>query len=708
MVDSRYILTLYPLNNKVKEKVCVKNMQLSDSIREIKGIGEKSEKLFAKLGISTVEELLFFYPREYEIVENIRPINEVKEGHIVVVSGTLGSKPRLQYVRNLKIVSTFLRDASGQLEVTWFNMPFIMKTLRMGTRYIMRGRVINKNGRYRLQQPKLLSEEEYHKLLKKLQPVYPLTAGLTNHAVSKAVGSALKEVDLTGDYLPLEMRKKYNLILRKQAVHAIHFPKDKEEYMQARRRLVFEEFFFFALALHQMKQGKHQKPSPYEMNTFELPEKLMDRLPFDLTDGQKRAWGDIRQDLTSSVVMNRLIQGDVGSGKTIVAVLALLACVENGHQGAIMVPTEVLAEQHLKTFQEYLGPFDIRVDLLVGSMTASQKRRVYEALEMGMTDIVIGTHALIQEKVHYKDLALVVTDEQHRFGVGQRELLSEKGHTPHVLVMSATPIPRTLAIILYGDLDISVVDEVPAKRLPVKNCVVNTGYRNKAYAFIENEVKNGHQAYVICPLVEEVEGMETENATDYVKKLRQIFPEEIQLGLLHGQMKPAQKNKVMEAFMKNEVQVLVATTVVEVGVNVPNATVMMIENAERFGLAQLHQLRGRVGRGDAQSYCIMVNCSSAKTAERRLKILNDSNDGFRIASEDLKLRGPGDFFGIRQSGELQFALGDIYQDAAVLRDASEAVGELLGEDPDLMSGEHENLRHYLEAFLMREQNQMSL
>ncbi len=698
MVDSRYILTLYPLNNKVKEKVCVKNMQLSDSIREIKGIGEKSEKLFAKLGISTVEELLFFYPREYEIVENIRPINEVKEGHIVVVSGTLGSKPRLQYVRNLKIVSTFLRDASGQLEVTWFNMPFIMKTLRMGTRYIMRGRVINKNGRYRLQQPKLLSEEEYHKLLKKLQPVYPLTAGLTNHAVSKAVGSALKEVDLTGDYLPLEMRKKYNLILRKQAVHAIHFPKDKEEYMQARRRLVFEEFFFFALALHQMKQGKHQKPSPYEMNTFELPGKLMDRLPFDLTDGQKRAWEDIRQDLTSGVVMNRLIQGDVGSGKTIVAVLALLACVENGHQGAIMVPTEVLAEQHLKTFQEYLEPFDIRVDLLVGSMTASQKRRVYEALEMGMTDIVIGTHALIQEKVHYKDLALVVTDEQHRFGVRQREEFSQKGLEPHMLVMSATPIPRTLAIILYGDLDISVIEVMPSDRLPIKNCVVGTSYRPKAYEFIEAQVRQGHQVYIICPMVEESENMEAENVTDYTDTMKGTLSPSIRVECLHGKMKAGAKNDIMERFAAGEIDVLVSTTVIEVGINVPNATVMMVENAERFGLAQLHQLRGRVGRGSAQSYCIFMAGNSSRETMERLNILGGSNDGFYVAEQDLKLRGPGDLFGIRQSGELNFALADIYQDAGILKDANEAAAMYTKDDILNLCKKYEGLRKRIMAY----------
>ena len=346
--------------------------------------------------------------------------------------------------------------------------------------------------------------------------------------------------------------------------------------------------------------------------------------------------------------------------------------------------------------------------LLTGSMTARQKRMAYEALQLYPNAMVIGTHALIQEKAVYDNLALVITDEQHRFGVRQREVFAEKGRHPHILVMSATPIPRTLAIILYGDLDISVVDEVPAKRLPIKNCVVDTAYRPKAYTFIEQEVKNGHQAYVICPLVEAVESMELENATDYVKKLRGIFPEELQLGLLHGQMKPEQKNKVMEAFLKNEVQVLVSTTVVEVGVNVPNATVMMIENAERFGLAQLHQLRGRVGRGDAQSYCIMLNTSKGKTAQKRLDILNRSNDGFEIASADLKLRGPGDFFGIRQSGELQFALADIYQDASVLQKASETVTELLEKDPELLEEEHRSLRDYMERFLGEQRNQMSL
>ena len=437
---------------------------------------------------------------------------------------------------------------------------------------------------------------------------------------------------------------------------------------------------------------------------------LIEKLPYKLTNAQLRVLAEVQRDMRSEHVMQRLIQGDVGSGKTILAFLAMADAAHNGYQSAIMAPTEVLARQHYESFTGLCEEFglDYPVILLTGSMTAKQKKEAYRRLEEAPDALVIGTHALIQEKVLYQNLALVITDEQHRFGVKQRESFSEKGSKPHILVMSATPIPRTLAIILYGDLDISVVDEVPAKRLPIKNCVVDTRYRPKAYQFIEKEVEAGHQAYVICPLVEESENMEAENVTDYAKRLKEELPEHIRVGILHGQMKPAQKNEVMEQFAANEIQVLVSTTVVEVGVNVPNATVMMIENAEHFGLAQLHQLRGRVGRGDAQSYCIMVNVSGSKESMKRLDILNKSNDGFKIASEDLKLRGPGDFFGIRQSGEIQFALADIYQDAYTLQKASGEVQALLEEDPDLLMEEHGNLRHYLEMFLADRRNQLNL
>lgn len=687
-------------------------MNPGDRISTIKGIGAKTESHLARIGIYTVGDMAEHYPREYHAydtpvsIENTEYDNRRQSGYRVIFSET----PKLLKRGRTPIVSVMLHAGNASVQVVWYHSPYVRQQLKPGCTVILYGKITSKGSRRMLDHPDIYTEDQYALLQKSLQPVYGLTEGLTQNFFMKTMHSILDSGLLLPDPLPADIRRQYQLSEYNYALRQIHFPENEEACRMARKRLVFDEFLVFALSVKQLKKENHQIENHYQIQESAAVSQLIASLPYHLTKAQLRVWHEIEEDMKSPVVMNRLVQGDVGSGKTMIAALAMFAAAKAGFQSCMMAPTEVLARQHYETFQKLCEEFGLKIPvvLLTGSMTARQKRMAYEALQLYPNAMVVGTHALIQERAIYDNLALVITDEQHRFGVRQREIFAEKGRHPHILVMSATPIPRTLAIILYGDLDISVVDEVPAKRLPVKNCVVNTGYRNKAYAFIENEVKNGHQAYVICPLVEEVEGMETENATDYVKKLRQIFPEEIQLGLLHGQMKPAQKNKVMEAFMKNEVQVLVATTVVEVGVNVPNATVMMIENAERFGLAQLHQLRGRVGRGDAQSYCIMVNCSSAKTAERRLKILNDSNDGFRIASEDLKLRGPGDFFGIRQSGELQFALGDIYQDAAVLRDASEAVGELLGEDPDLMSGEHENLRHYLEAFLMREQNQMSL
>ena len=428
-------------------------------------------------------------------------------------------------------------------------------------------------------------------------------------------------------------------------------------------------------------------------------EQIIEELPYRLTGAQMNTWHEIERDLAGKALMSRLVQGDVGSGKTIIAFLAMILAGENGFQSALMVPTEVLARQHYESFQKLTEEhgLSIKAVLLTGSNTAKEKRERYEQIRQGEASVIIGTHALIQEAVEYKCLGLVITDEQHRFGVKQREALAAKGNPPNVLVMSATPIPRTLAIILYGDLDISVIDELPARRLPVKNCVVDSSYRPKAYSFIERQVKEGRQAYVICPMVEESEGLDAENVTDYTKKLRSALPGEIRVEYLHGKMKAKEKNRIMEEFARGEIQVLVSTTVVEVGVNVPNATVMMVENAERFGLAQLHQLRGRVGRGEHQSYCIFIQGNKEETTSKRLEILNKSNDGFYIAGEDLKLRGPGDLFGIRQSGSMEFRIGDIYNDAGILKEASEAAGEILALDPDLSLTQHRNLKKYLEA-----------
>lgn len=674
-------------------------MQLTDAISVVKGIGEKTEKGLNKLGIYTVQDMLEHYPRAYDIYGRLMNINEIEEGEMAVFVGYMYMNIETKKVRHLTIASCRVKDATGSIGLTWFNMPYIKNTLKSGSYYIFRGKASRKNGMLVIEQPKILSKEEYYNKKDVLQPIYPLTHGVTNNLLSKTVKAILEEIDLTGDFLPSTIRKENDLVDYRFAVKQIHFPKDKEEMLRARKRIVFNEFFLFTLALTYMKEEKSKKirKTPYDRGS--ISDALIEGLPYELTNAQKRAWNEIMKDMCDGIIMNRLVQGDVGSGKTVLAALALAMNAENGYQGTLMVPTEVLAKQHFESLNKLYEPFDISCILLTGSMTAKEKRLAYEKIKNKEVSVIIGTHALIQEKVEYADLGLVITDEQHRFGVKQREILSTKSENPHVLVMSATPIPRTLAIILYGDLDISVVDELPANRLPIKNCVVNTDYHNTAYRFIENQIQEGRQAYIICPMVEESESMEAENVIEYTQKVREALPPFIRTEYLHGKMKPKEKNEIMEQFAKNEIQVLVSTTVIEVGVNVPNATVMMIENAERFGLAQLHQLRGRVGRGDHQSYCILVSGSRSKETKKRLEILNTSNDGFYIAGEDLKLRGPGDLFGIRQSGDMEFKLGDIYNDAKVLKAANEAAKNMSILEIQKLCSKNERLKHQLEGYI---------
>ncbi len=685
-------------------------MNRNSSLQEIKGIGAKTAELFHKIEIDTVGELLLRYPRTYLQYPEVKQPDEVEEGETAAVFGRILQSPVVRKARSMAITVTSIGAMGVSIQLVWYRMPYIKNNLKPGNLYIFYGKVGKKNGRLTMEQPAIYSEEQYRQLEDIFMPVYSLTTGLSNNMVTKAVRAALEDETLFLDYLPERIRDKYQLCEYNYAIKQIHFPDDMDTLIEARRRLVFDEFFLFILGMQFQKEKKQKEENCFSFSGDGFVEGLMEKLPYELTGAQKRALLDVQKDLRSPYVMQRLIQGDVGSGKTIIAFLAMADASHHGYQSAIMAPTEVLARQHYETYQKLCDSFGLRIPLilLTGSLTAKQKRMAYEAMDLYPNAMIIGTHALIQEKAVYANLSLVITDEQHRFGVRQRETFAEKGVHPNILVMSATPIPRTLAIILYGDLDISVVDEVPAKRLPIKNCVVDTRYRPKAYEFIEKEVRAGHQAYVICPLVEESENMEGENVMDYTKKLREILPDDIQLGVLHGKMKPDLKNRIMEEFAANQIQVLVSTTVVEVGVNVPNATVMMIENAERFGLAQLHQLRGRVGRGDAQSYCIMVNCSKSKHAKERLNILNQSNDGFKIASEDLKLRGPGDFFGIRQSGEMQFALGDIYQDAAILQQTSEEVAGLLEEDPLLEQEESKNLKYYMDEVMREKSKKLNL
>ena len=588
----------------------------------------------------------------------------------------------IRYVRGLKIVSCLGRDSSGTMTFTWFNMPYLKKQIHRGEDYIFVGTPVFKNGRLMMEHPEIFKEEDYSAKQQTLQPVYPLTSGITNKTVSKAVMQTEEYIKEIREYLPEQILQKYRPMDYSEAIWNVHFPKDKQTLVEAKKRLIFDEFFIFMAGMNLMKQEHREEKNRYLIPVCGEADRLIKSLPYELTGAQKRALLEMQKDLMGEKVMNRLVQGDVGSGKTILAVILLLMCAKAGYQGVLMAPTEVLASQHYETFQELLGPFGVSAALLTGSAKAKEKREIYQGIKNHEYDIVIGTHALIQDAVEYDRLALVITDEQHRFGVRQREILSKKGKEPHVLVMSATPIPRTLAIIMYGDLDVSIIDELPKNRLPIKNCVVNQSYRPNAYRFMEKQVAEGRQVYIICPMVEESEAMEGENVIQYANMLREQFPPGVQIGVLHGKMKPKEKQKIMDEFSEQKIHILVSTTVVEVGVNVPNATIMMVENAERFGLAQLHQLRGRVGRGEHQSYCIFMSGAKKKETMERLEVLNKSNDGFYIANQDLKLRGPGDFFGVRQSGMMDFVLADIYTNADLLKQASDAVHQLCEEGFD--------------------------
>ncbi len=650
-------------------------------LSSLKGIGQKTEQLFTKAGITDTSQLPYYYPRSYDIYKEPVLISEIDEDGIYTLYLSIASDVEVKPMKKLNITTVFAVDEQNErIKLTWFNMPFMKGALRRGYRYMVRGRVVCRGSLVSMEQPKLYTAAEYELKLHYIQPIYPLVKGLTNNMVTKAVTQyfAMQNNPEEMEYLPKELIERYELKPLYEAIKYIHFPRGINEMQESRKRLAFDEFFGFMMKLENLKSQRTYLENECMIHEGGYAARLISELPYQLTEPQRKAYDEMVADMSGKHVMNRLIQGDVGSGKTIIAVLALLNAVEAGFQGALMAPTEVLAKQHYDTVCELLKKHEFPVTpvLLVGSMSASQKKKAHEQIKDGTADIIIGTNALIQEKVEYNNLGFVVTDEQHRFGVNQRGGLARKGGHPHVCVMSATPIPRTLAIILYGDLDISIINAMPVGRLPIKNAVVGEEYRPNAYRFIMNQAALGHQAYVICPMVEDNEISESENVTDYTVELRKNLPGLTVEGL-HGQMAADTKNDIMGRFAKGEIQVLVSTTVIEVGINVPNATVMLIENAEKFGLAQLHQLRGRVGRGNAQSYCIFVSTSKKEEAKQRLDIIGKSNDGFYIAEQDLKLRGPGDFFGIRQSGDMSFKLADIYTDADMLKKAKDCADYII-------------------------------
>ena len=658
-------------------------MDKEHPIQMLPGIGPNRAARLQKLGIETADDLLRWFPRQYEDRRTVYPVEGAPVGEKCCVSAVVVETPRTSRItKGREVTRLRAADDTGVLNITFFGQSYVRTALQVGQSYVFYGTIEGTQRRKGMTNP-IFGPEHRRQDTGRIMPIYPLTAGISNHLLASAVAWCLEQpwAEWPED-LPQTIRQRYQLATRTYAVRIAHFPPSWEELAIARRRLVFEELFYFSIGLALLRQRRTEEEG-IRCASGDLRD-FYALLPFQLTGAQRRAAEDAARDLTRGVPMNRLLQGDVGSGKTILAFLALLMCAANGRQGCLMAPTEVLARQHYEALLQMSGEYDlcIRPVLLTGSQTAKEKREIYARIADGDANVIIGTHALIQEKVIYRQLSLVITDEQHRFGVRQRELLADKGKGTHVLVMSATPIPRTLAIVVYGDLHVSVLDEMPAGRKPIKNCVVNTSYRQTAYSFIRKQAEEGHQVYVICPMVEEGEMDGLENVMDYTDKLKAVLPDSIRVAALHGKMKPAEKNNIMEAFSNKEIDVLVSTTVIEVGINVPNATVMMVENAERFGLAQLHQLRGRVGRGDSQSYCIFISGNDNEQTMKRLNILNTSNDGFHIANEDLKLRGPGDLFGIRQSGLLDFKVGDIYQDSDLLLIASSLAERIAVQDPD--------------------------
>jgi len=643
------------------------------SIKKLKGIGDKTAKLFETLGVYTIEDLIRYYPVRFVPYEEMISIEEAHVGSCVAVCARLSQHPHTIRARSLRITEAKIEDFSGKLRCVWYNSPYIASGLHTDEEYVFVGNVVSKKMGIYLEHPLIYIKDEYSKLAGRLKPIYRTTKGLSQKLIIKAVEGALNNYAFEEDYLPIDIKEKYGLDDLKPSCISMHMPTSIDQANNARKRLVFDEFFNFLYSINKLKAYETKESSTFEINTENIIDEFTSNLKYSLTTDQLKTVDEIFADFSSQKCMNRLIQGDVGSGKTIVALIAMYAAYKSGYQSVIMVPTEVLANQHLKTCMQVFENFVNKPELLMltGSMTLKAKDNVKAAIASGKPCIIIGTHALIQDGVELFNTALVVTDEQHRFGVKQRQKLVGCGSTPHILVMSATPIPRTLAVILYGDLDISMIVTKPMGRLPVKNAVIEAKDRGKAYRTILDQINAGHQAYIICPCVEDSEAIEAENVLDYTEKIKSIFPENIVIQFLHGRMRQDQKDNIMCSFCRGDINILVSTTVVEVGVDVPNATVMMIENAERYGLATLHQLRGRVGRGEDQSYCIFVRTNQSEIAKRRLEVVGKSNDGFFIASEDLRLRGPGEILGQAQSGQMHFELADIFNDAEILKLASD-------------------------------------
>lgn len=672
---------------------------LDSPINILKGVGKKTEESFNKMGVYTVRDILSFFPRDYKEYPELTTVESVCSGETVAILGMIIRPLVVRRFNRFSVSIGVLETEYGVMEVVWYNMPYIKNTLNRNMPYIFYGRISEKNGVLRMEQPSLFIPDEYESLRQKPVPIYKQTKGLKNKAISKTIDQALLSVDEITDGLPHDLLDRRGLMNLSDAIRTMHRPDSLSELILARNRFAYTELLEFFLEQKYEKRGLDKVINTYGLKSDRITSLFISSLPYELTEGQNEALNDIFSDFSGEYVTERLIQGDVGCGKTIVSFLAMCRMAENGYQSALMAPTEVLATQHyeglLNDIREYNLPFT--VELLTGSTSLSKKKEIYAALERGEIDFLIGTHALIQDKVNFKNLGLVITDEQHRFGVKQRKTFSDKGISPFSILLSATPIPRTLALVLYDGMNITQIHSMPKNRQKIKTAVVDPSMRMKSWQMIVSEVLKGRQAYIVCPLVSETENSEGENVVDYEMKLREVLPKDITTGILHGKMKSEEKESVIKSFSEGQIDILVSTTVIEVGVNVPNATIMMIEDAQRFGLSSLHQLRGRVGRGSEQSFCILMNSApKSESAKQRLMCLRESNDGFHIASEDLRLRGPGDFRGIRQSGEMGFDIVDIYQDAEILENAKEDCEDILTKDPDLSEPENQIFKVLLE------------
>lgn len=662
------------------------------SIQYVKGVGPKRAAQLKKLNINTVEDLLYYIPREYDDRTKFKTIDQCLNGEKVSIKVQICGYPsRSNPRKNLSIIRIPVRDKTSNAILVWFNQDYIMNKLSIGDIITVNGKVSFYGNQIQIVNP--VFEKGNNEKVGKIIPIYSLTDKLTNNEMIKIMKNAIiSHVNDIPEKLPADLRKELSLMPIKDAIINIHFPKSRENYIQARRRLAFEELLILQLGLFLIKSRTKELYKGITFPKIEDVYDFIDNLPFKLTNAQKRVFKEVESDMEKDEQMNRLMQGDVGSGKTIVAVLAMFKAWKAGYQSVLMAPTEILAIQHYESISNFFSGYDINCKLLVGGLSNKKKEEVLNELKEGKIDILIGTHAVIQDKVEFNRLGLAITDEQHRFGVKQRAVLSHKGNNPDILVMTATPIPRTLGLILYGDLDISIIDELPPGRKEIETYAVGMNMTDRVNNFVKKQISEGRQAYIVCPLIEESDTLDVKSAEELYNSLEKEVFKEFKVGLLHGKMKPSDKEEVMEKFADNEVEVLISTTVIEVGVNVPNANIMVIYNAERFGLAQLHQLRGRVGRGEYQSYCILINGSNSKVSRERMRILQKSTDGFYISEKDLELRGPGDFLGTRQHGLPELKIANIFSDMDILKLAQEKAEEILREDALLLYEKNSILR----------------